>query len=543
MRSASGWFKKTRGSVRVALSCALAALITIPALLWADAPAWWAERGVLKPGATPDDYAAVNQGQVKNIAKQGYEEMKAKLPGGAGSTLDAIWAAPASSTDDYRAINLGQLKNTAKPFYDRLQELDASIHYPWTGVGADDYALANIGQVKNLFSFDPTAIAAVVEPPADPLAPRIILIPAAEYTVDAQGTLNARVTLADGATLAGLWLNSQSVTAQTGDFALSVALVEGLNTFTLKATDNLGHSRSVTAKIARDNTPPALAITSPTGGTTIAASSITISGTVNDTSPIKFVTVNGVTAYVTAGTFVSPAVPLVNGANSLLVTATDILGNTSTTSISITAQVPMETGTAIPLPPVVLTATPIEGNAPFPVIFNTQINTPGTLQKVVYDFEGTHQNLQVATNLSPVAHAYTESGDYYPVATVYTTAGVFTSKGGPSVPVADRLRIKVTGDDSPLVAWTAMKKFILAQDINGAAMYVSYNRQPGFIAMMTDLGTIESMKMVNDFGIPKEDQTYNDVAQYNAAISTPIGLMSFPISFMKEDGQWHVDSF
>lgn len=135
-------------------------------------PAWWFEGDVIRrlnPAnqtpvwpddyATADDYAAVNQGQVKNIAKQAYEEMKAKLPGGAGSTLSAIWETPATSTDDYRAINLGQLKNVAEPFYARLQELNytgqplaAGQTRPWGGA-ADDYALANIGQVKNLFSF------------------------------------------------------------------------------------------------------------------------------------------------------------------------------------------------------------------------------------------------------------------------------------------------------------------------------------------------------------------------------------------------------
>lgn len=139
----------------------LAVFILVPACLWAAGPAWWTERGVLNPAATADDYAAVNQGQVKNIAKQAYEEIKAKL-GSAGSTLDAIWANPATSTDDYAAINVGQLKNVAKPFYDRLAEigytgqpLTAGSSYPWSNAttAADDYALANIGQVKNLFSF------------------------------------------------------------------------------------------------------------------------------------------------------------------------------------------------------------------------------------------------------------------------------------------------------------------------------------------------------------------------------------------------------
>jgi hypothetical protein len=158
--------KRLRGSVRVSVLVSLLVGILVPAFLWAGAPAWWATRGVVTPGATADDYAAVNQGQVKHIAKQGYEEMKAKLPGGAGSSLDAVWATPAASTDDYRAINLGQLKAVAEPFYARLQALGytgqplaAGKNRPWTGTGADDFALANIGQVKNIFSFDLTGFA------------------------------------------------------------------------------------------------------------------------------------------------------------------------------------------------------------------------------------------------------------------------------------------------------------------------------------------------------------------------------------------------
>lgn len=136
--------------------------VTAGPVLWADAPSWWAERGVLTPGVTVDDYAAVNQGQVKHIAKQAYEEMKNKLQliGGAGSTLDGIWASPTTSSDDYQVINLGQLKNVAEPFYARLQGINytgqplaAGLTRPWSGT-ADNYSIANIGQVKNVFSFD-----------------------------------------------------------------------------------------------------------------------------------------------------------------------------------------------------------------------------------------------------------------------------------------------------------------------------------------------------------------------------------------------------
>ena len=148
----SGWTASVAVRGYALAGCAFA---FASSLLHAQAPAWWTQRGVLNtaPGAVADDYAVVNQGQVKHIAKQGYEEIKATLPDGAGAALDAMWANPAASTDDYFAVNVGQLKAVAKPFYERLQQFDVTALNPWTGVGADDYAIANVGQLKNIFSF------------------------------------------------------------------------------------------------------------------------------------------------------------------------------------------------------------------------------------------------------------------------------------------------------------------------------------------------------------------------------------------------------
>ena len=67
---------------------------------------------------TADDYAAVNQGQLKQIARQASLEMESKLPGGAGTNVLALiqgWETPGTNTDDYATVNLGQLKNVAEP--------------------------------------------------------------------------------------------------------------------------------------------------------------------------------------------------------------------------------------------------------------------------------------------------------------------------------------------------------------------------------------------------------------------------------------------
>jgi hypothetical protein len=148
-------------SLRIAAT--IAGLAVIPLLAFATAPAWWSQRGVLSANATADDYAIVNQGQLKNIAAAAVAEMDAQLPGGAGDQLHALinsWASENPARNDFAPVNLGQLKNIAKPFYARLITVGFATTYPWSDNGnpVDDFAMANIGQVKNLFSFEPFAI-------------------------------------------------------------------------------------------------------------------------------------------------------------------------------------------------------------------------------------------------------------------------------------------------------------------------------------------------------------------------------------------------
>jgi hypothetical protein len=143
------------------------------ARLYAPPPAWWTERGVLTTGATANDYAVVNSGQLKRIASLARDELQAKLAGGAGSAINTLvdsWSqppAPGVVRSDYAAVNIGQLKTLAKFYYDRLAvfsyqgpPLTTGQTYPWTATTGDDndYAAANIGQVKQVFSFDPTMI-------------------------------------------------------------------------------------------------------------------------------------------------------------------------------------------------------------------------------------------------------------------------------------------------------------------------------------------------------------------------------------------------
>jgi hypothetical protein len=146
-----------RGSFRLGGMLAYAAILFQSSAGMANPPAWWGERNVLKQGTASDDYAPLNQGQLKHLARQAVLEMRARTQG-AGPVLDALiagWSLTPENRNDYAPVNVGQLKNVARLFYDRLIELGYTDHYAWTGAAhtADDYTFANIGQAKNLFSF------------------------------------------------------------------------------------------------------------------------------------------------------------------------------------------------------------------------------------------------------------------------------------------------------------------------------------------------------------------------------------------------------
>ena len=142
--------KSNRILVGVGWWIAVLTFILSGAVLTASEPEWWSRRGVIDPERLPRDFAAANQGQVKHLATQAYQEMEDSLIGGAGETISSL-VHGFSDAGNYYPVNLGQLKAVAAPFYTRL-----GLPTPWTGIPGEqnDYAMVNIGQVKNAFSFD-----------------------------------------------------------------------------------------------------------------------------------------------------------------------------------------------------------------------------------------------------------------------------------------------------------------------------------------------------------------------------------------------------
>ncbi|HUJ80151.1 MAG TPA: Ig-like domain-containing protein, partial [Nitrospiria bacterium] len=139
---------------------------------------------------------------------------------------------------------------------------------------------------------------------------------------------------------------------------VNIPQVDGLHPFTAAATNARGEERQTTVSFLRDTVPPHPVVTAPPIGTFVNAQSVVITGTVDDPDAIVRLGFFGQTIPVNNGTFqVNAALPA-EGANSILISAGDPSGNSSSVSI----QVIRDT-----IPPMVTVTAPSSGDA---------VNTP-----------------------------------------------------------------------------------------------------------------------------------------------------------------------
>ena len=125
-------------------------------------------------------------------------------------------------------------------------------------------------------------------------------------------------------------------------FTPQTALKDGNHTITITASDNDGNAAStVTSTFTIDTVPPTLTISSPAAGLITNKSALTVTGKTNDatSSPITLtMTLNGTSlgsvAVETDGSF-SKAVTLAEGTNSIVVTAKDGAGQTTSITLSV----------------------------------------------------------------------------------------------------------------------------------------------------------------------------------------------------------------
>jgi RHS repeat-associated protein len=172
-----------------------------------------------------------------------------------------------------------------------------------------------------------------------------ITLPVADgYTLD---TLITLVGTATDASTFTLNVNGTPVTVdENGDWSVIVAAPNEVNVYVVTATDVTGNAGSAVRIMGRDLTDPTVTVTEPVNHDTTEASSITVTGTVVDSSAVVL-TVNGDTVAVTGGAF-EHMVPLLVGTNTVLVIATDVFGNQTTVSRTVVRE---ESGAGLPPEP------------------------------------------------------------------------------------------------------------------------------------------------------------------------------------------------
>lgn len=148
----------------------------------------------------------------------------------------------------------------------------------------------------------------------------------------------------------------------TCSYFLTTALTDGSHTITVNASDydgNAATAKSVTFKV--DTAPPTLSVTAPTNNLITNTAALTITGTTNDviSSPVTVkITLNskdqGAVTVESSGAF-SKAVTLASGVNTIVITATDSAGKSS----SVTRTVTLDTGAPV-FNSVTITPNPVD---------------------------------------------------------------------------------------------------------------------------------------------------------------------------------------
>jgi hypothetical protein len=238
---------------------------------------------------------------------------------------------------------------------------------------------------------------------------------------------------------------------------------------------------------------PILTFTTPADGFSISTTRINVRGSSSQLNcALKQVEVNGIRAFLSGNTFNALNVPLFPGANKITAIGQDINGNSASASITVLA-----TGTL--LDPVTLTATPTAGFESLNVTFQVVSAAPGTFQDIQYDFngDGILQPVDefIRTDLNAVSCTYA-AGEYFPVATVRTTLGSFSSIGGFNyVPIQGRPNILVQPAASPPTVLSISDPIDLKPTPNGH-LFVLSRSTATLTEFLSDLTTARSLSNI-----------------------------------------------
>ncbi|KAF0219270.1 MAG: polymorphic outer membrane [Geobacteraceae bacterium] len=170
----------------------------------------------------------------------------------------------------------------------------------------------------------------------DTTAPELTVSAPLDGTATKNPTLNIAGKVTDDSDVSFTINDSPVPLKADGTFSHALSLNSGANVITTVATDLAGNRTSDKRTVTLDQTGPGLEITTPTDNSMTANSFVEVTGTINETSDIEVMLENSLGTNLAAelasvNTGYNATVNLAAGLNTVHVSATDLLGNKSTT--------------------------------------------------------------------------------------------------------------------------------------------------------------------------------------------------------------------
>lgn len=281
-----------------------------------------------------------------------------------------------------------------------------------------------------------------------------------------------RVTVSgtfSGAPTASITVNGIAASVSGNAFsAANVPLQFGPNTLTVAGMTPQG--AQATKTLTLHGTAPAIDISSPAQGASIAGDSVLVRGAFRAVAN-SGVAVNGVTAALANGTFFA-VVPLAPGVTTIVAKVTSPSGSSASRSISVTG-----TGEAFPIE---VAAEPMSGLAPLLVRFTVTNPTAGN---VSYTFDGAGPFVVTPGGTSALTVTYPE-GVFTP--TIAVSGGAAGSFSRSFVIEVD----SIASIDARLQAlWSEIRNALAAGDIERALKYFAPGARQRYRAVLGDIAS------------------------------------------------------
>lgn len=270
-------------------------------------------------------------------------------------------------------------------------------------------------------------------------------------------------------------------------------------------------------------------IDTPTDGATITGPSTQVTGTVINTTGVETgVTVNGIPAVVNGGRFIANAVDMLQGTNTITVTATDVNARTTTAAKTVTAQI----GNYIRI-----ISNIDSGIAPLDIALS--VNGSFTISSSTLNYTG-----PVAVSLLP-GSTPTSYLVHLPVEGTYTLTVQTTGPDGLMYEDSVNITVLPRNRLSWLLKqkWETMKTQVIAGNIPGALSSFTQANRDSFQAVFND-PTIDITSRLNEISSIEVYTIKNDTAQGAAIRQEVDGNYAYPLNFVRDEyGIWCILGF